>query len=250
MTDILIINDFVSLGKIAGKMMETVLSYKGYRTFFLPTALIANNFSYGKNAISDTTTYLKESLENWKDIGFKFDIVFIGFILSDEQRDIIYDFLTSLDYKATVILDPIMGDEGALYEGVDENTLNIYRSLLDISDIITPNSTEAKFLEIDYDKFKKDNKKYALTSCRQGDDFYVDGFDRDQFKVYFEKLPKRLTGTGDLFDGLLIHYLITTNDFKKACEKSVKVISQIYKKVITSTDDDNINIEKYLDLID
>ena len=53
MKNILIINDFVSLGKIAGKMMENILSYKGHNTFFLPTALIANNFSYGKNAILD-----------------------------------------------------------------------------------------------------------------------------------------------------------------------------------------------------
>ena len=75
MKNILIINDFVSLGKIAGKMMETVLSYKGHNTFFLPTALIANNFSYGKNAILDTTDYLRDTLRNWEEIGFEFDLI-------------------------------------------------------------------------------------------------------------------------------------------------------------------------------
>lgn len=34
MSNILVINDFVSKGKMAGNMMEPVLTYKGHQTFF------------------------------------------------------------------------------------------------------------------------------------------------------------------------------------------------------------------------
>lgn len=250
MKNILIINDFVSLGKIAGKMMENILSYKGHNTFFLPTALIANNFSYGKNAILDCTTYLEDSLKNWDDLAFKFDLISIGYIHNTKQRDIIYDYIKNLSYETTVLFDPIMGDDGSLYPSIDETILNNYKSLLEIADIITPNSTEAKFLALDYEKLKKSGKKFIITSVKENDEYLVKGYDTYDFKVSFKKLPNRLTGTGDLFDGLFIAYYLEGFSIEETTKKTVKSISKIYKKVIEESKEDNINIEKYLDLID
>lgn len=249
MKNILIINDFVSLGKIAGKMMENVLSYKGHNTFFLPTALIANNFSYGKNAILDCTTYLEDALKNWQNLDFKFDLISIGYIHTTKQRDIIYDYVKNLSYKATILFDPIMGDDGSLYPTVDEAILENYKSLVDIADIITPNSTEAKFLAIDYDKYKKAGKKFLITSVKEDNKYFVKGYDGYDFEIPYEKLPKRLTGTGDLFDGLFIAYYLEGACIEESAKKTVETISKIYKMVIETTDQDNINIEKYLNFI-
>ena len=250
MKNILIINDFVSLGKMAGKMMDSVLSYKEYRGFFLPTALIANNFSYGKNAVLDCTDYLDDCLKNWEDLGFKFDLISIGYIHNTKQRDIIYDYVKNLDYKTTVLFDPIMGDEGALYPTLDEKMLDNYKSLLDISDIISPNATEAKFLDIDYEDFTRKGKKYLITSVEEYGKYFVKGYDEGEFKVSFDKLPKRLTGTGDLFDGLFIAYFLDGYSIEEACQKTVDIISKIYRDVIEYSTNENINIERYLDLID
>lgn len=250
MKNILIINDFVSLGKMAGKMMDSVLSYKEYRGFFLPTALIANNFSYGKNAVLDCTDYLDDCLKNWEDLGFKFNLISIGYIHNTKQRDIIYDYVKNLSYETTVLFDPIMGDDGSLYETIDETILDNYKSLVELADIITPNATEAKFLDIDYDTFKQNGQKYLITSVSDGDNYYVEGFDGYEFKVPFKKLPKRLTGTGDLFDGLFIIYYLEGKSVEEACKKTVEIISKIYKDVIEYSTDENINIERYLSLID
>lgn len=249
MKNVLIINDFVSLGKIAGKMMEAVLSYKGHRVFFLPTALIANNFSYGKNAILDCTSYLKDSLKNWDDLDFTFDLIFIGYIHNKDQRDIISSYIKNLDYQTKVVFDPIMGDYGKLYKGVDENILDIYRSMVGLADIITPNATEAEFLGIDFDKFKESGKKYLITSTVEGEKYFVDGFDGYDFRVPFKKLPQRLAGTGDLFDGLFIAFYLDGLAIEDASRKSVQLISQIYEEVIKYSTDGNINIEKYLGLL-
>lgn len=143
-----------------------------------------------------------------------------------------------------------MGDDGTLYKTVDETILDNYKSLVELADIITPNATEAKFLDIDYDTFKQNGQKYLITSVSDGDNYYVEGFDGYEFKVPFKKLPKRLTGTGDLFDGLFIIYYLEGKSIEEACRKTVEIISKIYKDVIEYSTDENINIERYLSLID
>lgn len=42
--------------------------------------------------------------------------------------------------------DPIMGDEGKLYNGVTEETVENMRRLIGVADVIVPNLTEAEFL--------------------------------------------------------------------------------------------------------
>lgn len=247
MKKILVINDFVSLGKMAGKMMDAILSYKNYDVFFLPTALIANNFSYGKNAELDTTEYLKSALDNWEDIGFKFDLIFIGYINSKEQKDILIDYINKLSYKPTIFVDPIMGDDGSLYKGLDQSMVDNYKDLVKIADLISPNQTEAELLNMD---LKSLGISYFITSKNEGDKYFVEGFDREEFTIPFEKLPGRLTGTGDMFDGFLIIYLLEGKSLEEAGKKTVELISKIYKLAIEEASNENINIERYLYLID
>ena len=59
MKNVLILNDFVSKGKIAGRLMSTVLSYMDCEVFFLPTTMIANNFSLGGNAFFNIDPFYK-----------------------------------------------------------------------------------------------------------------------------------------------------------------------------------------------
>lgn len=45
-----------------------------------------------------------------------------------------------------MVTDPIMGDNGKLYNGINEETVNSMRRLTKIADVIIPNLTEAQFL--------------------------------------------------------------------------------------------------------
>ncbi|MDO5047598.1 MAG: bifunctional hydroxymethylpyrimidine kinase/phosphomethylpyrimidine kinase [Anaerococcus sp.] len=247
MKKVLIINDFVSYGKMAGRMMDAILSYKNYDVFFIPTALIANNFSYGKNAFLDPTSYLEDTLKNWQDLGFTYDLIFIGYIANKDQRDILISFINSLEKKPFIFVDPIMGDNGSLYTGLSDDIIDNYRSLISLADLISPNATEAKLLDMD---LKNASKSYLITSKNEGDSYFVEGYDKDIFRVYFEKLPSNLAGTGDMFDGFIILNLLKGLSLKEACERSVKVISKIYKLNMDQGSNQSINIEKYLNLID
>lgn len=252
MKDILIINDFVSKGKIAGNMMTAVLSYKNYNTYFIPSALISNSFSFGKVASANTNSYLAESLSVYADIGFRFDAIFIGYIEDSDGLKIIRDFIYKLSYKPLILLDPIMGDNGKLYKSITDEKVAIYKKALDLAEIILPNYTEAKFLEIDdFESLVDTEKKYVITSVNDNGKFYNLGISDTSHKAYFEKLDIRMSGTGDLFDALFLHYYLATDDFSLAIDASVRVIDKIIRKHKKNHPNEvDIFIESYLDLID
>ena len=251
MKNVLVLNDFVSKGKIAGRLMATVLSYMDCEVFLLPTAMIANNFSLGGNAFYNIDEFVKDSLTNWQNLGIKFDLIFIGYIEDKSQKDMIKDFINNLNYDPIIVFDPIMGDDGALYPGLDDNKITNYKDLLDIADIIIPNETEAKFLEIDKEDFLNSNKKLIITSALRGNESVVLLYEKEEIPIPYQKQDLKVGGTGDLFDGLFIGYLLKNYDIKTAIEKTCKDII----KIIIANDRNypgasEINIEKFLTLIE
>ena len=228
MSQILLINDFVSRGKIAGNMVDPVLSHAGHDVYFLPTTLISHNFSLGNVAVLDTNKYIKDCLNVWKKLDFNFDLVFIGYIENIDQKDIIVDYLKSISDEVLVILDPIMGDDGSLYPGLSDEKIQIYKEILAYADIILPNHTEASLLGLDnFDDLLEGNNKYVITSIEEDNKSYILGISNKLHKVYYEKLDAKYAGTGDLFDGLFINHYLETCDFNLSIEKTVENMSKI-----------------------
>ena len=122
-TQLLLINDMCGYGKVALSAMLPVLSHMGYRIHNLPTALVSDTLNYPKFYIHDTTEYVRQSLAIWEELGFEFDAISTGFIVTEEETRIISDFCHRRAQKGTkVFVDPIMGDNGKLYAGVPEST--------------------------------------------------------------------------------------------------------------------------------
>lgn len=252
MSKILVLNDFVSRGKMAGNMMEPVLSYLGHEIFFLPTALISNAFSMGSVGVCETTSYMKKCLKVWDELSYKFDVIFIGFIENIAQKELIIDYIKNLDYEVTIMFDPIMGDDGKLYNSIDDQKIGIYKEVSELADIISPNLTEARFLGLDdFDKLKSKDKKYLITSCHDDDSHYCLGIDKDIHKSYYQKLDLKFAGTGDLMDALFLVYYLRENNFNLAIDMAVSKITEILKSQHeTNPNSREILIEKFLPLID
>lgn len=251
MKNVLILNDFVSKGKIAARLMAPVLSYMDCEVFLLPTAMIANNFSLGGNAFFNIDPFIKESLENWTKLNIKFDLIFIGYIEDKTQKEMIKDFIKNLHYKTTIVFDPIMGDDGVLYQGLDESKIANYKDLLDVADIIIPNETEAKFLDLDIKNLTAKGKKIIITSASDGEKPCVTYYDGQKSTLAYQRLDLKVGGTGDLFDGLFIGYFLKNIEIKKAIEKTTQDIG----KILLANEKENpgaseINIEKFLNLIE
>ena len=144
---LLLINDLAGYGKVALSAMIPVLSHMKYETYNLPTAIVSNTLDYGKFDILDTTEYMKNTLNVWEQLGFHFDAVSTGFIVSKEQTEVVTKFCKEKSGQGTLIFtDPIMGDDGKLYNGITEGTVALMRELISVADYIVPNYTEAAYL--------------------------------------------------------------------------------------------------------
>lgn len=258
MKKILLLNDFVSRGKIAGHQMNAILSYKDMDVFFLPTALISNKFKLKKFDILDTGDYIKNSLQVWKELNIKFDAVFIGFIKNQEQKNIIIDFIKNLDPETLVVLDPIMGDSGALYSGLDQTIVTIYREVMEYAHIIVPNITEARLLcgkdfddpALILDFLSNHKRKVIITSAKIKDDYYIIAKE-DSKKTYlpFSYIDKKFAGTGDIFDGIFLANYLNGTNLEESLVKTRDSMAKILNENINKSDGSDIVIEKYLHLV-
>lgn len=266
---LLLINDLAGYGKVALSAMIPMLSYMGHQIYNLPTALVSNTLDYGKFDILETTDYMRNTIKIWEELGFSFDAVATGFVVSEEQAEIIGDFCRKEAKKGTLIfVDPIMGDEGKLYNGVSEQTVFHMRRLVAVADYIVPNYTEAaKLTGMEYHKViterdaeemiqklrKMGAKSVVITSvCLDNKDMVV-GFDHMEgknFKIPFRNIPVRFPGTGDIFSAVLLGELLKENPLPVSTRKAMETVSGLIEKNRDNADKyKGIPIEKDLEVL-
>lgn len=136
---ILLINDMAGYGKVATAAMLPILSYMGHPTYNLPTALVSNTLDYGKFNILETTEYIKGVFPVWRELGFSFDAIATGFMASETQARIIAAYCREQAENGTVVyVDPIMGDEGKLYNGVTDEAIKSMREMVSVAHLVFP----------------------------------------------------------------------------------------------------------------
>ena len=257
---ILLVNDLAGYGKVALSAMIPVLSHMGCETFNLPTALVSNTLDYGKFEILDTSEYMKRTLAVWTELGFAFDAVSTGFIVSKEQTELLTEFCKDRAEKGSIIFtDPIMGDEGVLYNGISEDTVALMRKLIGVADYIVPNYTEASYLagaayqedgasEEEYhaiiDRLRElGAKSVVITSAKVKDASVksVIGYDhkkKEYFKIDFDEIPVRFPGTGDIFSAVFIGKIMSGSSLFEATKQAMNTV----RNMITQNVD---NVDKY-----
>lgn len=266
---VLLINDLAGYGKVALSAMIPLMSYMGHQVYNLPTALVSNTLDYGKFDILETTGYMKNTIKVWDELGFCFDAISTGFIVSEEQAEIIEKFCQKESSKGTLIfVDPIMGDEGKLYNGITERVVAYMKKLVKVSDYIVPNYTEAVRLtgmeyqessnELELDEIIKrlgrmGAKSIIITSVRIDEEDMVVGFDYKEgkrFTIPFYNIPVRFPGTGDIFSAALMGKVIEGNSLYISTKKAMEIVSTLIEKNKDNVDKyKGIPIEKELEVI-
>lgn len=243
---LLLINDLAGYGKVALSAMIPVLSHMKYETYNLPTAIVSNTLDYGKFDILDTTEYMKNTINVWDQLGFEFDAISTGFIVSKEQTEIITEFCKKKANSGAVIFtDPIMGDDGKLYNGVTEDAVELMRKLISVADYIIPNYTEAAYLAnvaykeegISEEELKAiidalrdmGAKSVVITSAKVkgSDSKCVVGYDYNEkafFSIDFDEIPVRFPGTGDIFSSVFMGKILDGNSLCEATRKAMNVV--------------------------
>ena len=270
--NVLIINDMPGYGKVALAAMLPVLSNLGHSIYNLPTALVSNTLDYGKFTILDTTDYMVEAIRVWRELDFQFDCITTGFLASARQVGIIRDFSASQKKEGLLVMtDPIMGDEGKLYNGVTENTIDSMRRLVGVADVIVPNLTEAEFLTGLHEGQESLSAEEAravvdgllalgprsvvVTSgmLRETGEHVVWGFDHKTQKYF--TLPYRFIrvhfpGTGDMFSAVLVGELLAGKELVPAVARAMDVLEKlIFLERDELEKNKGIRVEKYLDVL-
>lgn len=267
---ILLINDMAGYGKVATAAMLPILSYMGHPTYNLPTALVSNTLDYGKFRILETTDYIQEVFPVWKELGFSFSAISTGFIASERQAKIVSQYCQEQAQNGTTIfVDPIMGDEGKLYNGVTPSTIASMREMVAVADLIFPNYTEACYLtESAYEPQGTDMagvrslvdglrqlgaKSVLITSMVVDGQHAVAGFNHrtnQYFVLPYEEIPVHFPGTGDIFSAVLIGHFLNGDPLRKATRKAIDVLTQLIRLNKDNQDKNRgIPLEKYLHII-
>lgn len=246
---ILLVSDFVGVGKVALSMMIPILNTMEANVSYLPTAVISNNFDYGKVVIEDLTDFMENNKDIWKELDFNFDIICTGILMNSSQVKIVKDIFEYHDKKPLVISDPIMGDNGELYPGLSKDLIEASRLIAQEADIIIPNLTEFSFIvgkdypspdEINHSllvawlKKAKDKgvKSAIITSVHMGDEYYVYGYSQKEniFRVKVDYVPVEVGGSGDVFTSLIIGRYSKEPNLKRSVEYATKVLTRIIRK--------------------
>ena len=233
---------------------------------------MSNTLDYGKFTILDTTDYMVQAIDVWKQLGFQFDCITTGFLASAAQVGIIRDFIASQKKEGLLVMtDPIMGDDGKLYNGVTQETVENLRRLIGMADVIVPNLTEAQFLtglyqgqeSLDREEARRvvdgllafGPRSVVVTSGveRESGDHVVWGYDGktgEYFTIPFRFIRVHFPGTGDMFSAVLVGELLKGQPLRPAVKRAMDVLERlIFLEQDEIEKNKGIRIEKFLSVL-
>ena len=279
---IVLFNDLPGYGKVALAAMVPLFSRMGHFPYQVPTAVVSNTLDFGKFRIQDMTDYMRDTIKVWDELGFDPDCICTGFVLSEEQVELIGDYIRSrkprideiqnVDNGRLVMVDPIMADGGKLYNGIGMERVAAMRKLVSYSDVMVPNMTEAGFLtgicpgrerasaaelrELVDGLHKLSGKSVVITSAHDSetDEHLVCGYDHKSgqyFRVPFIFLPVRVAGSGDIFSTVMTGKLLNGESLEAAVREAVRVLTTLIRENQSHLDEyKGILIERYWELLD
>ena len=251
MQTVLLISSFVSASPIGAVASAFCLRRLGFNVVTLPTTLYGRHPGWGAQGGSVNDPQLFEDI--WQGIAAQnipFDAVMTGYMASPDHVDISCEIISGLtkDKNIPVLVDPIMGDNGALY--ISERTAHaLIDHLIPKASLITPNLWEFDYItthsrsQADTSPDVQDSRSVAhiartaqktfkkdmiVTSiplgteigalCLKGQDVHYMGHEK------FNHVPH---GGGDALAALCLAHLLSGKPLAEALAYSVSSIARI-----------------------
>lgn len=242
------IHDLSGFGGGSLSAVIPILSALGIQVCSLPTAILSTHTGGFTNFhFRDLTSDMRLIIDHWRELSLSFAGIYSGFLGSPEQIDIVSDFIRTFRTSSTlVVVDPVLGDDGKLYETMDSCMVEGMRSLVSSADVITPNITEAALLLGKTGPVaisgNKEIKAWAralselgprcviITSVPEehGRGTSVVAFDKDVsrfWKVACPYIPACYPGTGDIFASVITGSLLQGDSLPLSLDRAVQFVS-------------------------
>lgn len=237
------IHDISGVGKCALTVALPIISAAGIECCAIPTAVLSTHTGGFKNFyFKDLTEAILPIAEHWHNEGFEFDAIYSGYLGSMEQVDILTECTNKLKTKNTlIVVDPVMGDNGRLYQTFSPEFPFKMRELCAHADIITPNVTEGCLMVGETYHAPPYTKEYiesllirlseicsgtvvltgaVLSQGTQG----AAAYNKAENKMYFASAPRidgMFHGTGDVFASVFVSAMVLGRGIEQALKAAV-----------------------------
>ena len=257
MKRIITVQDISCVGKCSLTVALPVISAMGIEACVLPTAVLSTHTAFKGFTFRDLTSDISKITAHWKNEKIHFDAIYTGYLGSLEQIDLMHQLIKDFGGGDTrVIIDPCMGDNGALYSGFTPDFAKAMAGLCSEADVIVPNLTEASYLlgvpyiaqgyikEYIEDLVKKLADLGARRVVLKGISFNdkklgIICYDSQTEKInwYFhEKMQQSFHGTGDIFASVLTGALVRGMQLDEACRLAADFVVESIKATLSHKD--------------
>lgn len=236
MKKVLTIQDISCMGKCSLTVALPILSALGCETVILPTAVLSTHTMFKNYTCKDLSDQIGPITEHWKSEGVKFDAVYTGYLGTAEQIDQMKELFGDFrDENTTIIVDPVMADNGKLYPAFDMEYVRKNAGLCAEADIIVPNITEACLMtgmeyREEYDEGYIKELLSGLNELGAGISILtgvslgrgktgVMGYERETGEYYSyqnRRIDANYHGTGDLFSSTCVGEILRGKDWRDA----------------------------------
>ncbi|MBQ7363438.1 MAG: pyridoxamine kinase [Clostridia bacterium] len=251
MKRIMTVQDISCVGKCSLTVALPIISAAGVEAGVLPTAVLSTHTAFPKFTFCDLTEEIQPISDTFSELGIDFDAIYTGYLGSFKQLELVSDFIDRHGKGATVVIDPVMADNGKLYSGFTPEFAASMAKLCSKADLIIPNITEASFMlgvpyNPNYDEayVRELLRKLAGLGCRcaaltgigfKEDEIGVYMYDSEKDSYYFyanEKLPASFHGTGDVYASATLGALMRGHSTENALRIAVDFTLECMRKTM------------------
>ena len=239
MKKIAVINDISGFGRCSLTAALPVISSVGVQCCPLVTGVYSNQTGYASYKSVDLTDSMQGFIDEWKKLGARFDAIITGFITSAAQGEIVSRFIDDFRDGALVVVDPVMADDGEVYDGFDDARISAVVALEKKADIITPNLHELCIITgREYSADLTDSDILAMakstgvntvitTGIKRGGSVLTAVYSGGRFEtVTQQKRGESFSGTGDLLVSFVTAAIVSGDDVFAATKKACSFIEQ------------------------
>lgn len=242
------INDLSGFGRCSLSVALPLISHLGVQCCPLPTAIFSNHTGFPSYHFDDYTDSISAYMAEWKKLNLEFEGILTGFLGSETQIHLVEQFLTDFTtQRTTVIIDPVMGDNGKPYATYTAAMCQGIKRLVRYADILTPNVTEACILtDTPYrERFTEAEllcmaqrlstqgpEKVVITGVARGSFLENYCFEKDAGPTVIRtaRVSPQRSGTGDVFSSIVAAGAVRGVAFSKSVRTAANFIKTCLKR--------------------
>ncbi len=222
MKTVLVISSYVAASRVGSVASAYCLRRLGHEVIILPTTLMGRHPGWGDpGGGAVPVDQLNNMLKAIQAQNIKFDAVLTGYMGEFAHIGLTAEVITELTHQneaLTVLVDPVMGDDGRLYIPKDRAQA-ICETLVPLASVITPNLWELSYIR---DNGFEVDCNTLTTSVPAGHNIGARYEDQNnRASVEHRKFDSVPHGGGDALAGLFLGHLLNDLDPVMAMSKAV-----------------------------